>query len=339
MAGRIYDIKLGYSCNNKCFHCVVEPNAIKVKDSDPSRLDLNYSDIVRIMKSEDFYSADTIVLTGGEATLRRDLVRIISYINEKYPSKKLILQTNGRRLKGILEVIRNIGVDIQYVIALHSMRSELHDKICGYCEKDGNHSPFHETWTSIEEIKRLYGCFDTIARIEVVLSSLNLWDLEATVKALYKNNIRTIGISYPHLDGHYNVDAARAQNIGFSYEALKAILPSLYKFASEYSDIKLLFEEVPLCMWRDKEDNILKPIENIGSMDHSYLNSSITVNYPNYINKDYLKNYKELHLKVEACKGCANKQYCRGVWFEAVEMFGDEGFVPLTKEELLIIGR
>jgi|GEM_PF-2083278 len=339
MAGRIYDIKLGYSCNNSCFHCVVEANAMKIKDQNSSCFDLKYSDIVTIIKSEDFYNSDTIVLTGGEATLRRDLVRIITYIHEGFPRKKVILQTNGRYLKEILKSIKDTAVNIQYVIALHSMRAELHNKICGYGERTEEPSPFHETWNSIEEIKRLYGSFDNIARIEIVLSSLNLFDIEASVKALYKNSIRTIGVSYPHLDGHYNTDAAWAKKVGFSYAELKAILPSLYRFAEENPDLKLLFEEVPKCMWRDEEGNILKPIENIESMDHIHLRSNITVNYPNYLNKDFLKSYEELHVKVEACNECFNKQCCRGVWFEAAEMFGEDGFIPISKEELMIIRR
>ncbi len=328
MSGKVYDLKVGYTCNNFCFHCVVEPNKRKLQISKTKEgLNLTYKDIIALMDSSEFKNADTIVLTGGEVTLRRDFLRILRSIKEKSPNKKISIQTNGRLLKQYIKDIKDIGLQVFYVIALHSTDEELHDRITG-----AKGRPFEETWATLEEIKDVYGDFGKVARIEIVLSRLNLHNLEKTIIELYKNEIKHIGISYPHLDGHFFEEPEAAKKIGFTYAELKEILPAVYKFAENRPDLNLYFEKVPKCMWRDKENKLFKPLNNIRNMENDD-DQSVVVTYPESPNMDFSRMYFEMHRKVESCQLCYYHNCCPGVWFESIEMFGDKGFTPITKNE------
>ncbi|WP_026478389.1 radical SAM protein [Alkaliphilus transvaalensis] len=332
MTGGTYDLKVGYTCNNYCFHCVVEPNKKKYKvEHEDKSMDLTYGEIINLFNSSDFINSEQVTLTGGEITLRKDFMRIIKYIHSHFPKKRIAIQTNGRLLKSYVEEIKNMGANVFYVVALHSTAEDIHNRITD-C-KQVNGSPFKETWETLKEIKRVYGGFNKVARIEIVLSSLNLYNLPITIKELYENDICNIGVSYPHLDGFYLDDPVYAQKIGFSYGELKKVLPEVYRYAKERPNLYLHFEKVPACMWRDEKNGLLASLDNLGSMEHG-LNENVTVTYPESTNNNFIQSYANMHKKAAVCSSCAYSKCCLGVWFESIEMFGEDGFTPITNEEL-----
>ena len=83
-----FDLKVGFSCNNKCVHCVIEDKA-KYRD-------LYTQEIFDIIKNE--VKDEDITLTGGEPTIRNDFLDILKFIKNNTNSK-IILQTNGRKFK------------------------------------------------------------------------------------------------------------------------------------------------------------------------------------------------------------------------------------------------
>ena len=88
------DIKLGYSCNDDCIHCVV--SRLRKEAIKKNKLDLNFEEYkkeIDNLKKENFTE---ITVTGGEPTIRNDFIKIIEYIKKN--NFKIDLQTNGRRL-------------------------------------------------------------------------------------------------------------------------------------------------------------------------------------------------------------------------------------------------
>ncbi|WP_459195602.1 radical SAM protein [Wukongibacter baidiensis] len=330
-----YDLKVGYSCNNRCEHCVIEPNVWEIKRKNAelntdTKIDCNYKELIDCMNSTEFFEADSIVITGGEPTIRKEFMRLLKYIKRNYPEKKIILQTNGRKLKDFISEIRKNDMNIYFVIALHGFE-ETHNQITKI--KSGN--PFKETWESIEEIKRAYGSFDNLGRMEIVLSKKNIFEVPDFVEFLYKNDIKDIGISYPHLDGYANIDFRLVKNIGFSYGELRKVIPKFYDLAIKYSDLILSFEEVPKCMWRDEDNNLYKKMpKNITSLNHS-LCEDVSVKYPHKtIDSNFNERYRLMHSKVNVCRQCIYDSACLGTWEEAFEVFGGEGFIPVKEYEV-----
>lgn len=331
MVSRLYDLKLGYSCNNYCFHCVVEPQieSMRHKQSE-GRVDQTYPELVNCMSSEEFRRADQVTITGGEPTIREDFIRILKYIVTHYPEKRITIQTNGRKLKEYVKPIYNLSRKIGYVVALHSTNEEIHNRITG--NKNGN--PFKETWDAIGEIKQVYPTFREAGRIEIVLSKLNLRDFYDTIVKLHEHGVNYVGISYPHLDGRYERDRKEAERIGIPYQELKEELPKVHQYAKEHLNLFLTFEEVPKCMWRGKNGALLGPLPNIGDMSLSNLkDEEVVVRFPDHQNNDFINIFRKTHRQSNKCKDCYLSGTCLGVWYEAMDMFGDEGFVPIKEAE------
>ena len=325
--GKTYDLKIGYTCNNNCIHCVVKPDYQDWIDAGIP-IDVPYGELISIVNSQEFADANHVVITGGEPTVRKEFLRLLLYIQNKYPSKRISLQTNGRNLRKYVKDIYENNINIFYVIALHGC-SDIHNKVIQVNGADA----FSQTMESIEEIKSVYGSFNTVGRIEIVLSKVNYREIPSFVEYLYKLNIRNVGISYPHLDGYAVRDINFVKEIGFSYGCLKEILPDFYELCMKHDDLYLQFEQVPACMWRNREGALYKLPRNIQSMDH-IPQQQTTVKFPNRnIDTDFFLTYKNMHNKTKACSTCLDCN-CMGVWWEAVSAFGEEGFIPISKNEL-----
>ena len=81
------DISIGNNCNSNCIMCTaIMPYPKKIEPPSTDQV------IQTIQRSDD----DTITITGGEPTLRDDIIYILKYINHKYPSRKIKIITNSR---------------------------------------------------------------------------------------------------------------------------------------------------------------------------------------------------------------------------------------------------
>ncbi len=326
MNGTTYDLKVGYGCNNRCFHCVIEP--YKQKPTLPSHdsIDYNYRELIEIMKSPSFINSSLVVITGGEPTVRKDFVRIISYINSKYPHKRIELQTNGRVLYKYLMDLH--CCNIQYVIALHGLEAT-HNIISNALE--GN--PFMETWHTIQELKKLKDNVNRQLRIEIVMSSINLKEVPDLVRFLITEEIFNIGISYPHLDGYYETNKDLAQNIGFHYTELYSVLEELVEISSNTEALTLIMEAVPACVWRNIKGELLKLPKNIKAMGQGN-EGNITVAYPDHkICNDFNEIKSSMKRKDYFCGDCELTGKCWGFWYEALEMGFTKGLMPVDKAE------
>lgn len=336
MKNKHYDLKLGFACNNKCKHCVIETNREDLIEN-KLRTDFSYGEIIKIINSDSFQKSNSITLTGGEPTLRKDFDRIIKYLGKHCNDKHITLQTNGRLLGKHLELIEENIKNMYYVVAIHSIDKDVHNEIVGV-EYTGANS-YDETFETLEKMLDLFGK-DKIKnkmRIEIVLSKFNIDTLVETVKFLGNMGIRDIGISYPHADGFFNKYGAEGvKSFSLSYKDCKKAISELYEYLKDNKNVKVLFEEVPYCMIRDNNDNLLAPISNLKSM--SNISSEVNIHLPSSESIYFNDIWNEMHKHSNKCKDCVMKENCLGVWYEAVDTFGDEGFIPISKDELNDVG-
>ena len=71
-----YDLKVGYSCNNRCKHCVIEDSKDKLV-SQNTTVDLSTDECLKQIEFAFEKGAQYIVLTGGEVTIRKDFKMLI----------------------------------------------------------------------------------------------------------------------------------------------------------------------------------------------------------------------------------------------------------------------
>jgi radical SAM protein with 4Fe4S-binding SPASM domain len=112
------DLALTYRCNNDCFFCYTGgPRKVK---------ELSTKDWQNIIAKIWDNGIPQIVFTGGEPTLRDDLIELIE------SSKEFVtgLVTNGRRLVSLAAALNRAELD--YVqVSLESHLPEVHDKMVG----------------------------------------------------------------------------------------------------------------------------------------------------------------------------------------------------------------
>ncbi|MBD3204150.1 radical SAM protein, partial [Candidatus Woesearchaeota archaeon] len=154
------DIGIGNICNNNCIMCTV---------SYP--LNKNY----RAPKTEDiineinkYRNPGSITITGGEPTLRKDIIKILHYINANYPHTKINLITNAR-LFYYEQFIRKFSPikNLKIITELHASEEKLHDKITG------SYGSFEQAYAGIKNL--LKKGFKVEFRI--VISKLNYKDV------------------------------------------------------------------------------------------------------------------------------------------------------------------
>ncbi|MHA1794210.1 MAG: radical SAM protein [Promethearchaeota archaeon] len=117
------DLAITYKCNNNCGHCYVGRD----KDNFPEISTAEWKKIIDILKD---IGVPHVTLTGGEATLREDIVEIIQYTQDNNIVCGLI--TNGTNLadNDFLMSLVNAGLD--YIqITLESHDPKIHNEMVG----------------------------------------------------------------------------------------------------------------------------------------------------------------------------------------------------------------
>jgi radical SAM protein with 4Fe4S-binding SPASM domain len=112
------DLALTYRCNNNCYFCYTggPQKVIEMATTDWKRAIDNLWD----------NGVPQIVFTGGEPTLREDLVELIDYSKEFVTG----LITNGRKLTQLAAELKR--VDLDYVqVSLESNDAGIHDRMSG----------------------------------------------------------------------------------------------------------------------------------------------------------------------------------------------------------------
>ncbi len=317
---KLFDIKLGISCNNNCIHCVIKPNVFNIKNQYPESVvldsgigmqcsrDLKFSEAVDIL--EGVSDVGTIVLTGGEPTIRKDFIDIVKWIYYNKPYAAVALQTNGRNLsnKDLVRALRRYTRNPTFAVAIHGLE-ETHNLIVNNRKELGN--PFKETIQGIKNLNEVFR-IDRKIRTEIVLSNLNIEEIPNAVKFQYEElGIRIVGVSYPHLAGFAEEDVKKlAPNLS---EVCK-LLNSLNKHAAACGDLDIFIEEVPFCIFNQLEGEIvLKSFENRNK-------SNAVLNFMGNQNNNFHNCWLSEHVKFDACKGCAVENECVGIWQESKEI-------------------
>lgn len=114
------DLALTYRCNNNCSHCYnARPRNYPEEGTEKWKMILD-----RIWD----LGIPHVVFTGGEPTLRSDLIELVSYAGQK--GMVAGLNTNGRRLKDPVFVKKLVSAGLDHVqITLESHDPEVHDRM------------------------------------------------------------------------------------------------------------------------------------------------------------------------------------------------------------------
>lgn len=291
------DIKLGFTCNNNCEHCVV---ADKRNFQDKKIKEVETE--IRESKKEE---CDEIVLTGGEPTIRKDIFEIISYA-KKIGFQNIQIQTNGRMFgyeKFCAEVVRAGATD--FVIGFHGYVAEQHDYITG------SKGSFVQTIAGIKNLKSL----QQRVAINVVVSKPNYRNLPEIAKLLGKLKVDQFQFAFVH-------------PLGNAYKNFHSVVPRMTliePYIKRGLDIgiamgvRIMTEAIPYCFMSGYEIYI--------GEQFIPLTSIFDIN-------TFIANFTEQRIndgkkKSPCCQSCKYYKICEGPWREYPEKFGWDEFKPV----------
>lgn len=112
MFGRFHNylrISVTERCNLRCTYCMPEEGV----DLSPRRELLTTEEILRVARIFVNQGVDKIRLTGGEPTIRKDIIELIEGLNELRSEglKRIAITTNGIALRRKLPKLRTAGLD------------------------------------------------------------------------------------------------------------------------------------------------------------------------------------------------------------------------------------
>ena len=301
-----YDLKVGYSCNNKCLHCVIADSKNDIEHIGLP-VDLNTEECLELINDASKIGAQKIILTGGEITLRNDFTLLLSKCVEL--NMCVGLQTNGRMLtnKDILNAISSVN-DITCIIAIHGSDSNVHDSIT---QRNGS---FDETISGISSIinihKKVIG--------KVVISKINMNQLSSIVKLLSSLGVNHVNFAYPHVQG-----GARAnfEAVVPRYSELRVYLYQTIQTAIEYN-VKIEFEAIPFCI-------IPKYPMLVGELQYLKSNKTVFTQV-----RESTEDWNDIRIKIKQkspkCQNCFYNEICEGPWSEYILYFGDDDILPIS---------
>lgn len=304
--GKSSDIKLGYSCNDACIHCVVANHRDKAKLL--KKVDLNTEEYFKEIILSKNKEVTNIIVTGGEPTIRPDFLEIIKFI--KNLNLNVDLQTNGRKLANKEFFLETCDYIDKYIVALHGPNSQIHEQITQ------RKNSFQETVNGIKNItnynKNICG--------KIVLSKINYKYLKETINLFKELNVKLIVIAFPHSSG----DKDYLEKIAPRYKQLKPYIEECIEEYKNEKDFLITFENVLPCAL-DKEYNLKYFADFFDKFNQT------EIKMLNYERENWQKILHLIRKKDVKCKLCLYNNWCYGYWNEYVDKYGFDEFNPITK--------
>jgi radical SAM protein with 4Fe4S-binding SPASM domain len=211
------DLALTYRCNNDCPHCYVARG--------PDFPEMSTDEWKKVIDKCWDLGIPHIVFTGGEATLRPDLVELVQYGEDVGVVTGLL--TNGRRLadKAYLNSLLTAGLD-HIQITLESHDEAIHNKMVG-CEK--------AAWS-----ETVAGIVNTVAADVYVMTNTTLTKDNAPTIGDTIDFLAELGIKTFACNGMIFSGRGKEVGTGFTEAELRDILEQV-KSAAARNQMRLIW--------------------------------------------------------------------------------------------------
>jgi MoaA/NifB/PqqE/SkfB family radical SAM enzyme len=293
-----FDLKVGFSCNNDCVHCVVADKR--------STRDLTTEEIEAIIRNVP--RGDTIGFTGGEATIRADFIELIRFAKET--GHQVSLQTNGARFSDWNFAQQAAKYLDNVLIAIHSHLPDVHTSIVRVP------SMYEQTIQGFKNLLRLRVNMAT----QTVISKLNIPYLLETYDFLQSLAPGiAMNLTYPHPNGNafYNADVVVPR-----YTEIKPVIQAIL---AKYAHL-IQTEAIPMCYLYPYQDAVAYNFdEHIVEEHRAGIDPANTNNKyfdQNGVTQDYSLSMMSEKRKGPKCAQCVFNNRCAGVWKEYVQIHG-----------------
>jgi len=292
------DIKVGYTCNNFCRHCVAGDRRKHTRDRTTGE--------IKQILGESIDNYQGVVFTGGEVTLRKDAVELVQFARDT-GYEYIEVQTNGRMF-AYMDFCRRMadaGVTM-FVMALTGHIPEMHNYITGT-------TSYHQILKGILNLKKL----EQKVATNTVVSKINYRHLPDIARLAVKLELDQIQFAYVHILGH-------AMENYLSVVPRKSMIMPYVKEGIRIATAGKVFpmtEAIPFCFMRGYENFVAEKF----IADAKIYDLDFTI--------DDFTHVRQVEGKVKAdkCKRCYFYNICEGPWREYPQLFGWDEFIPVKK--------
>lgn len=292
------DLKVGFKCNNLCYFCPQGHKRDIISERPTREL---VAELVKARK----HGVSQVVFTGGEPTLHRDIIYLVSE-SRRLGFSSIQLQTNARTLAymSFLKQLSDAGAT-EIGPSIHGAVPDTHEK-----QTRANGS-FSQTIMGIKNAVKLGLSVIT----NTVITTLNYKELPDIAKLLVNLGVNQYQFAFIHI-------------VGTAWENKELLVPKktqVIKYVHKGLDIgikakiKALTEAIPYCFMKGYEDCISEKIIPEGPVSDFNL---------------YVENFGEYRrtegkIKGPDCPKCKYFKVCEGPWKEYPQMFGWKEFKPV----------
>lgn len=303
MSGKA-DIKLGYTCNNHCIHCVIADQRDRARVL-RGNVDRSSAEFLRELADAKRLGLSDIVFTGGEPTIRKDLPLLME--RAQALGFRLHVQTNGRMLAYRPLAEKLAPFSATYVVALHGPDAETHDRVT---EVAGSYGQTTDGIRNLRDLnQRVVG--------KVVLSKVNFATLPDLIARLLDLDVRLVNVAFPHALGSAR---ERFDEVVPRYEE---VVPRIHEAIDRHGQHAILyFEAIPLCFMKGYEKHVAEYA--CGALQRPAVHKQLDMD-----TRDWQEARREQKTKFPQCARCTHDPDCEGPWKEYPEHYGAEEFVPV----------
>lgn len=232
-------IHVGYSCNERCVFCYYRDSLAKGEVED-----LTTEQVKKRLRTGRSLGKDEVDLSGGEPTIRKDLIEIIGYAKE-IGYKTICIITNGlvASNKEFCKKLKDAGLN-DVLFSLHGPNKEMHDYLTSV---RGSHDKILQAMDNMAKL-------GINIRINTVINNLNYRNLDEyfTFVRLYNPKAINLLVFNPVEEAiNHKKDSVTVDNYNLIGEKL---VEALDKHARHFEKINVRF--LPYCLLRGHEDKI-----------------------------------------------------------------------------------
>jgi MoaA/NifB/PqqE/SkfB family radical SAM enzyme len=289
-------LKIGYSCNNNCVFC----------HSSPHRgIDSSIEQLEKKIQRAASLGADMLVLSGGEPTIRIDLLDITNIIRNA--DMALGLVSNGRMLAYGSLAEQLIERRLEYVyVSLCAPEAGLHDR----------HTQVKSFNQTIKGLRYLSGKIDDLT-INIVVTAWNIDSLERMPALAAK--LAPVRLKFSMIEPEGNA-LDNFEDLVPSLKLASETIAGIIEQLPDFEGVRYAVDGFPLCLLPDN----IHPLESGLREDGFFIMSEAFEDDWHPID-DLNRGFGSL------CSQCSLRRRCRGVFEQYLANRGDGELHPLTQ--------
>lgn len=292
---RKIEIVTGFACNNNCLFCSVGD---KLRSFDKSTGEV-LADIDRAVLEK----PEEINFTGGEPTMRRDILRLVRHARDLGVSE-IRVTTNGRMFSypEFTERIVKAGLT-GAIFSVHCPDAKLHDSLSGV------KGSYDQTIQGLEN----FHPYNKVIDVNTVITSKTYQLLPKTMEMI-RDHIRSVCLIFPTIDGHLKENTDLIPRMSVVKPYIHKAIDVLEKAGKQAWTLNY-----PVCFMKGYER-------------YSSLMELKTKMFWPHMDTILDEKRKEDNTLVDACKECRYRFLCIGISKGYLAVIGDEEIKPVKGE-------